>query len=442
MSAIPTVPATAPPTGAQQSGSQAVERAGGQGDFAATLTDIATARTAPAEGHKDTDSPADDQSTGADRQPEQQPVADAAPATPADQDASAASNDDDAHRDDRDAGLTDAAASALPMASVLALTTAALKSPITVTSVTAAAPAAPAAGGADTPEPAAAAAPGAAAPAPAAPGADTPPAVPGGAASAPGASAALGAAMSAPTAPASTGAATSAPAAPAGDGASALPAPAAPGDQAAPTAAAPAAAAPTSSSTTSSDDNGGSPAAAPQVPVDPGAPAAPPAQPAAPAQAFAPAQASTLPVRADHVRAMLRVLEHRGQVQAQLTLHPAELGGVEVRLRQTAHGLMATVTADRADSAHVLQQAGAELRRALEAQGVQVAGLDIGMAGENQDAANARANERRAESALSGPRRERSGTADTDTDLSPIDPDHRTTTASTIALGALVDVLA
>jgi flagellar hook-length control protein FliK len=199
------------------------------------------------------------------------------------------------------------------------------------------------------------------------------------------------------------------------------------------------AAAPTTSTTTSSDDNGAAPQ---QAPVDPAAPAPapPPLQPAAPAPAFAPAQAATLPVRADHVRAMLRVLEHRGQVQAQLTLHPAELGGVEVRLRQTAHGLMATVTADRADAAHVLQQAGSELRRALEAQGVQVAGLDIGMAGENQDAANARANERRAESALAGPRRDRG--ADGDNDLSPIDPDHRTTTASTIALGSLVDVLA
>ena len=62
------------------------------------------------------------------------------------------------------------------------------------------------------------------------------------------------------------------------------------------------------------------------------------------------------------------------------------------------------------------------------------------MAGENQDAANARANERRAESALARPRRERAGAGDND--LSPIDPDHRTTTASTIALGALVDVLA
>jgi flagellar hook-length control protein FliK len=219
-------------------------------------------------------------------------------------------------------------------------------------------------------------------------------------------------------------------------------APAAPPASAAPVAAiaaAPAsAAAQPAPSTPSTDDNGATPQQAPA----PAAPAPPPAQPAAPAQAFAPAQAPTLPVRADHVHAMLRVLEHRGQVQAQLTLHPAELGGVEVRLRQTAHGLMATVTADRADAAHVLQQAGTELRRALEAQGVQVAGLDIGMAGENQDAANARANERRAESALAGPRRDRSGCADGDNDLSPIDPDHRTTTASTIALGALVDVLA
>ena len=71
---------------------------------------------------------------------------------------------------------------------------------------------------------------------------------------------------------------------------------------------------------------------------------------------------------------------------------------------------------------------------------MQVAGLDIGMAGENQDAANARANERRAETP-SPARPSRAGAGD-DNEPSPIDPDHRTTTASTIALGALVDVLA
>ena len=233
------------------------------------------------------------------------------------------------------------------------------------------------------------------------------------------------------------------------DAAAPVPAPAAPSssdervapadDQSAPVAAPSAGADQPAPAARSTGDDAAAVAQAPaaqQAPVDP-APIAPPAPPAVPSQAFAAAHAPTLPVRADHVRAMLRLLQHRGQVQAQLSLHPAELGGVEVRLRQTAHGLMATVTADRPEAAQVLQQAGTELRRALEAQGVQVAGLDIGMAGENQDAANARANERRAESALAGPRH-----AGDDNEPSPIDPDHRTTTASTIALGALVDVLA
>ena len=62
------------------------------------------------------------------------------------------------------------------------------------------------------------------------------------------------------------------------------------------------------------------------------------------------------------------------------------------------------------------------------------------MAGENQDAANARANERRAERARR--RAPAAAPAPTTNELSPIDPDHRTTTAPTIALGALVDVLA
>jgi Meckel syndrome type 1 protein len=205
----------------------------------------------------------------------------------------------------------------------------------------------------------------------------------------------------------------------------------------------PAQPAPGAPTTKATDDSAAiAPAATQQAPVDQTPAAAGPPPPAAPAaSAAAPAHAPTLPVRADHVRAMLRVLQHRGQVQAQLSLHPAELGGVEVRLRQTAHGLMATVTADRAEAAQVLQQAGTELRRALEAQGVRVAALDIGMAGDNQDAANARANERRAESALSGARR--AGAGSDDNEPSPIDPDHHsTTTAPTIALGALVDVLA
>jgi flagellar hook-length control protein FliK len=159
------------------------------------------------------------------------------------------------------------------------------------------------------------------------------------------------------------------------------------------------------------------------------------AAPSAPTTSQAPATAAPrLPVHPDQARAMLHIANHRGQAQARLTLHPAELGGVEVRLRVTTHGLMASITADRPESAQVLQQAGADLRRALEAQGVEVAGLDIGVAG---DDARQRAQQRDADAA-----RTRAGAADADEELSPIDPDHPTTTASTIALGALVDVLA
>jgi flagellar hook-length control protein FliK len=163
------------------------------------------------------------------------------------------------------------------------------------------------------------------------------------------------------------------------------------------------------------------------------APAAAPSSAPAPAPQTPAQPAPRLPVNPDQARALLHIANHRGQAQARLTLHPAELGGVEVRLRVTTHGLLASITADRPESAQVLQQAGADLKRALEAQGVEVAGLDFGVAG---DQARQRADQRDADAAPTG-----LGAA-ADDDLSPIDPDHPTTTAPTIALGALVDVLA
>jgi flagellar hook-length control protein FliK len=132
----------------------------------------------------------------------------------------------------------------------------------------------------------------------------------------------------------------------------------------------------------------------------------------------------------------MRIASHRGQAQAHLALKPAELGGVEVRLRVTTQGLVASITAERPESAQVLQQAGADLRRAFEAAGVDLASLDIGFAG---DGADRRAHERHAEAAQGA--RSAQGDA-SDEELSPIDPNNPTTTTTTIALGALVDVLA
>jgi flagellar hook-length control protein FliK len=132
----------------------------------------------------------------------------------------------------------------------------------------------------------------------------------------------------------------------------------------------------------------------------------------------------------------MRIASHRGQAHAHLALKPAELGGVEVRLRVTTQGLVASITAERPESAQVLQQAGADLRRAFEAAGVDVASLDIGFAGDGTDR---RAHERHAEAAQGAGT---TGRAADDDELSPIDPDTTTATTTTIALGALVDVLA
>jgi flagellar hook-length control protein FliK len=82
----------------------------------------------------------------------------------------------------------------------------------------------------------------------------------------------------------------------------------------------------------------------------------------------------------------LRIASARGITHARMALRPAELGGVEIRLRSSAAGVAAQVIADSPQAAEVLQQAGADLRRALEAQGVTVLSLDIALAGDRRSA--------------------------------------------------------
>ena len=95
--------------------------------------------------------------------------------------------------------------------------------------------------------------------------------------------------------------------------------------------------------------------------------------------------APDLPVRgharltqlADTARTVIRMAVRNGDAQAHITLHPAELGEVEIRLRYHAGGVSADVFADSRAAAQALQQASAELRRSLEAQGLVVHGLDV-----------------------------------------------------------------
>jgi flagellar hook-length control protein FliK len=123
-------------------------------------------------------------------------------------------------------------------------------------------------------------------------------------------------------------------------------------------------------------------------------------QPASTPVVTAPAVAETQPVArvsetatrtvrmsqaAEAVENAIRIGSQRGVTHARMSLKPAELGGVEIRLQQTAQGLTASVVADGAQAAQLLQQAGNELRRSLEAQGIQLQQLDITYSGEQRD---------------------------------------------------------
>jgi flagellar hook-length control protein FliK len=454
MTAASAVPATAPPKGASPS-KGAPE--GADGDFAATLTDISTARTATAEGQTKTsddhaasgqpqgkDACADDAKDGKDATAPATPDAQAvvlATATltvPAPAPAAAAgtqvadTSSADAVKQDAAASLAAVGpqlASAIAgeqLASATAGERAASASPAGAAEQAAAAslaavgkqvaPAADQIASAAAKQVAPTAAGQQAAPAPAAPQTATQ-----GAPSAPADAAAQQPVAAPQQQPATTQPPATAPVAPD---------------------AAPAVAASAAKAGTTSDDRSaaqqGPQQQAPQVAAPAATPApAPAAAPHTTAAPQAPAQHTPrLALAGEHVHALLRIASHRGQAQAHLALKPAELGGVEVRLRVTTQGLVASIRADRPDSAQVLQQAGADLRKAFEAAGVDVASVDIGFAG---DGAGSRANERQAETATGS--RARNGAAQDD-ELSPIDPDTTTATTTTIALGALVDVLA
>ena len=138
-------------------------------------------------------------------------------------------------------------------------------------------------------------------------------------------------------------------------------------------------------------------AAAPtHVPVaDPGVAPAPAPTATAQAQPAATPQTAAVPVAnggaggpvlsrasvlqtAERVQELVRIATTRaGTARAVLQLRPAELGQVDVHLRTTRNGLVATIAAHEQVGLDALQQAGNELRRTLEDKGVQLHSLDL-----------------------------------------------------------------
>jgi flagellar hook-length control protein FliK len=87
---------------------------------------------------------------------------------------------------------------------------------------------------------------------------------------------------------------------------------------------------------------------------------------------------------ADVTGATMRMAVRSGQPIARITLHPGDLGDVQVTMRYHQDGVSAILTTDNHDAAAALLQAGADLRRSLEAQGVTVHGLDVHLSGDDR----------------------------------------------------------
>jgi flagellar hook-length control protein FliK len=210
-----------------------------------------------------------------------------------------------------------------------------------------------------------------------------------------------------------------------------------------------AAATPTTSPTTT-------PAAAnaPQADVAQAAPQAPApvaqGQPAATPQTVVPTAAGagmggaaltrgSVVQTAERVQELVRIATTRsGNARATLQLKPEALGQVDVHLRTTRDGLVATIAAHDQAGLDALQQAGGDLKRMLEDRGVQLHSLDLQLgAGADQGFSN-QADARQASSGRSGG----AASYDLDGDADVTAEDLTISTAPLTATSTLVDVSA
>jgi hypothetical protein len=80
-------------------------------------------------------------------------------------------------------------------------------------------------------------------------------------------------------------------------------------------------------------------------------------------------------------------MENKGVNHARLNLKPAELGGIEVRLRSTGDGVHALLVADSPEAARMLAAAGDDLKRQLEDKNVNLLSLDVSTSDQRQEQA-------------------------------------------------------
>ena len=142
-----------------------------------------------------------------------------------------------------------------------------------------------------------------------------------------------------------------------------------------------------------------------------------------------------LPHAPHAVGQLIHVAQSQGVSHARINLRPAELGGIEVRLATDAAGLTATVVADSAHAAQVLQGSVDDLRRQLERAGVTVSSLEISTA--NPDAGTTTGDGERPAGDSGGPGRRSSADGQ-----EPAPAERGAEQTLTLPDGVLVDVLA
>ncbi len=82
---------------------------------------------------------------------------------------------------------------------------------------------------------------------------------------------------------------------------------------------------------------------------------------------------------------MVHMMADKGVNHARLNLKPAELGGIEVRLRSTRDGIHALLVADSPEAARMLASAGDDLKRQLEDKNVNLLSLDVSTSDQRQE---------------------------------------------------------
>jgi flagellar hook-length control protein FliK len=108
----------------------------------------------------------------------------------------------------------------------------------------------------------------------------------------------------------------------------------------------------------------------------------------APNVAFSSPAPAAAPLPSAALEATLRMAGENGFTRARVTLRPAQLGGVEVFLREGSAGLTATVVAETPQAAQMLESSTTELQRRLAAQGLELSSLQNSVGGESAGAAH------------------------------------------------------